>query len=170
MTGADARRLAASWAAQGIGREFIILGGKKPMKIVGLVQAHHRGWAGAQDFSLARVDGKLCRGGGDRPAPGHAADRAVTIAVPDDPGNEIFRDIAAARGARCFFGSRENVLERCSGALDAAGADIAVHVMGQHCFVDTALLARHAGLHGRDRRQVRLPAGCLHALFRGQGL
>ena len=62
---------------------------------------------------------------------------AVVIAVPDDPGNEIFREIAAAHGVRCFFGSRENVLERCIGALDAEGADIAMHVMGQHCFVDT---------------------------------
>ena len=28
------------------------------MKIVGLVQAHYLGWAGAQDLSLARVGGK----------------------------------------------------------------------------------------------------------------
>jgi hypothetical protein len=28
------------------------------LKIVGLVQAHHCGWAGARDFSLARVNGK----------------------------------------------------------------------------------------------------------------
>jgi 2-polyprenyl-3-methyl-5-hydroxy-6-metoxy-1,4-benzoquinol methylase len=69
----------------------------------------------------------------------------VTIAVPDDPGNGIFREIAAARGVSCFFGSRENVLERCKGALDAAGADIAVHVMGQHCFVDTGLLSEMLG-------------------------
>jgi spore coat polysaccharide biosynthesis protein SpsF (cytidylyltransferase family) len=111
------------------------------VKIVGLIQAHHRGWAGARDFSLARVGGKY--------AVEEVIDRlqdmpqiaSVTIAVPDDPGNEIFRDIAAARGASCFFGSRENVLERTTGALDRAGADIAVHVMGQHCFVDTALLA-----------------------------
>jgi spore coat polysaccharide biosynthesis protein SpsF (cytidylyltransferase family) len=111
------------------------------VKIVGLIQAHHRGWAGARDFSLARVGGKY--------AVEEVIDRlqsmpqiaSVIIAVPDDPGNEIFRDIAAARGAKCFFGSRENVLERTTGALDMAGADIAVHVMGQHCFVDTALLA-----------------------------
>jgi spore coat polysaccharide biosynthesis protein SpsF (cytidylyltransferase family) len=110
------------------------------VKIVGLIQAHHRGWAGARDFSLARVGGKY--------AVEEVIDRlqampqvaSVIIAVPDDPGNEIFRDIAAARGASCFFGSRENVLERTTGALDMAGADIAVHVMGQHCFVDTALL------------------------------
>ena len=111
------------------------------MKIVGLVQAHYLGWAGAQDLSLARVGGKY--------AVEEVIDRlqampqidAVTIAVPDDPGNEIFREIAAARGASCFFGSRENVLARVSAALDATSADIAVHVMGQHCFVDTALLS-----------------------------
>lgn len=111
------------------------------MKIVGLVQAHYLGWAGAQDFSLARVGGKY--------AVEEVIDRlqtmpqidAVTLAVPDDPGNEIFREIAAARGAGCFFGSRENVLARMTAALDAAGADVAVHVMGQHCFIDTALLA-----------------------------
>ena len=28
------------------------------MKTVGLIQAHHRGWGGARDFSLARVNGK----------------------------------------------------------------------------------------------------------------
>jgi len=111
------------------------------VKIVGLVQAHYLGWAGAQDLSLARVGGKY--------AVEEVIDRlqampqidAVTIAVPDDPGNEIFREIAVARGASCFFGSRENVLARVTAALDAVGADVAVHVMGQHCFVDTALLA-----------------------------
>ena len=30
----------------------------KATKVVGLIQAHHRGWAGARDFSLARVNGK----------------------------------------------------------------------------------------------------------------
>jgi 2-polyprenyl-3-methyl-5-hydroxy-6-metoxy-1,4-benzoquinol methylase len=111
------------------------------MKVVGLVQAHHRSWAGALDFSLARI--------GDKYAVEEVIDRlknmpeiaAVTVAVPDDPGNEIFREIAARRGASCFFGSRENVLERCTDALDAEGADVAVHVMGQHCFVDTQLLS-----------------------------
>jgi spore coat polysaccharide biosynthesis protein SpsF (cytidylyltransferase family) len=110
-------------------------------RIVGLVQAHHRGWAGAKDFSLAQVGGKYAvEEVIDRLQAMPAID-AVIIAVPDDPGNEIFREIAAAREATCFFGSRENVLERCKQALDAAGADIAVHVMGQHCFVDTALLS-----------------------------
>ena len=96
---------------------------------------------------------------------------AVTIAVPDDPGNEIFREIAARMAYRCYFGSRENVLERCTGALDAEGADIAVHVMGQHCFIDTGLLVGHAEIHGRDggARFVSLPDS-LHALFRGQSL
>ena len=111
------------------------------MKIVGLVQAHYLGWAGAQDLSLARVGGKY--------AVEEVIDRlkamkqidAVVVAVPDDPGNEIFREIAAARGAACFFGSRENVLARVTAALDSAHADVAVHVMGQHCFIDTALLA-----------------------------
>ena len=114
---------------------------KTEKRIVGLVQAHHRGWAGAKDFSLARVGGKYTvEEVIDRLLAMPAID-AVSIAVPDDPGNEIFRDIAVARGVGCFFGSRENVLARAAGALDAAGADIAVHVMGQHCFVDTALLA-----------------------------
>jgi spore coat polysaccharide biosynthesis protein SpsF (cytidylyltransferase family) len=112
----------------------------KIKRIVALVQAHYRGWAGAQDLSLARIGGKY--------AVEEVIDRlkampgieAVTIAVPDDPGNQIFRDIAADRGVECFFGSRENVLERCTSALDSVHGDIAVHVMGQHCFVDTALL------------------------------
>jgi spore coat polysaccharide biosynthesis protein SpsF (cytidylyltransferase family) len=115
------------------------------MKTVGLVQAHHRGWGGAKDFSLASVNGKL--------AVAEVIDRLksmpqiseVVIAVPDDPGNEIFRGIAAGHGVRCHFGSRENVLERCAGALDTVGADIAVHVMGQHCFIDTGLLGDMLG-------------------------
>ena len=110
------------------------------MKIVGLIQAHHMGWAGARDFSLARVNGKYAVEEVIDRLQAMAQVSAVAIAVPDDPGNEIFRDIARAGGATCFFGSRENVLARCRGALDAVGADIAVHVMGQHCFVDTALL------------------------------
>jgi hypothetical protein len=31
----------------------------KTKKIVGLVQAHYLGWAGAQDLSLARVGAKI---------------------------------------------------------------------------------------------------------------
>lgn len=107
-------------------------------KIVGLVQAHHRGWGGARDLSLAIVNGK--------PAVAEVIDRLkaipqvaeVVVAVPDDPGNEIFREIAAAHGARCHFGSPENVLARCRSALK--DADTVIHVMGQHCFIDTRLL------------------------------
>jgi spore coat polysaccharide biosynthesis protein SpsF (cytidylyltransferase family) len=115
-------------------------------------------WAGARDFSLARINGKY--------AVEEVIDRlqampqigAVSVAVPDHPGNRIFQEIAAARGAACFFGSRENVLERCTGALDAMGADIAVHVMGQHCFVDTALLADMlAFMAERQAKFVSLP-------------
>jgi spore coat polysaccharide biosynthesis protein SpsF (cytidylyltransferase family)/2-polyprenyl-3-methyl-5-hydroxy-6-metoxy-1,4-benzoquinol methylase len=112
----------------------------KRAKTIGLVQAHYRGWGGAKDFSLASVNGKL--------AVAEVIDRlkampqvaGVVVAVPDDPGNEIFREIAAARGARCHFGSRENVLDRCVGALDAEGAETVIHVMGQHCFIDVKLL------------------------------
>lgn len=130
----------------------------KTKRIVGLVQAHHRDWAGAKDFSLAQVGGKYAvEEVIDRLAAMPAID-TVTLAVPDDPGNEIFREIATARGVNCFFGSRENVLERCKAALDAAGADIAVHVMGQHCFVDVALLSDMlAFLQQTDSKFVSLP-------------
>jgi spore coat polysaccharide biosynthesis protein SpsF (cytidylyltransferase family) len=128
------------------------------MKTVGLVQAHHRNWAGALDFSLSTVGGK--------PAVAEVIDRLksmpaisdVIIAVPDDPGNAIFRDIAAAHGAYCYFGSRENVLERCTGALDTVRADIAVHVMGQHCFIDIELLGEMLNfLHETGAGFVSLP-------------
>ena len=111
------------------------------MKTAGLVQAHYRGWSGARDFSLARVNGKYAVEEAIARLKSMPAISDVIIAVPDDPGNVIFRDIAAEHDAACHFGSRENVLERCAGALDAVGADLAVHVMGQHCFIDTGLLA-----------------------------
>jgi 2-polyprenyl-3-methyl-5-hydroxy-6-metoxy-1,4-benzoquinol methylase len=128
------------------------------MKIVGLIQAHHCGWAGARDFSLARVNGKYAVEEVIGRLQAMPQVSAVTIAVPDDPGNQIFRDIAAEHGATCHFGSCENVLERMTGALDAMGADIAVHVMGQHCFVDTALLADMLGfMREKNARFVSLP-------------
>lgn len=111
------------------------------MKIAGLIQAHHRGWGGARDFSLARVNGRYAVEEVIARLKSMPMISDVTIAVPDDPGNIIFRDIAADHGVACHFGARENVLERCSGALDAVKADVAVHVMGQHCFIDTGLLA-----------------------------
>ncbi|HEY2010135.1 MAG TPA: methyltransferase domain-containing protein [Rhizomicrobium sp.] len=111
------------------------------MKTIGLIQAHHRGWGGARDFSLARVSGKYAVEEVITRLKSMPSISDVIIAVPDDPGNAIFRDIAAEQGVTCHFGSRENVLARCTSALDAAGADIAVHVMGQHCFIDTSLLA-----------------------------
>jgi spore coat polysaccharide biosynthesis protein SpsF (cytidylyltransferase family)/ubiquinone/menaquinone biosynthesis C-methylase UbiE len=111
------------------------------MKIAGLIQAHHRGWGGALDFSLAQVEGRYAVEGVIERLKAMPEISAVTIAVPDDPGNEIFREIAARHRISCFFGSRENVLARSAGALDAVRADIAVHVMGQHCFIDGALLS-----------------------------
>jgi 2-polyprenyl-3-methyl-5-hydroxy-6-metoxy-1,4-benzoquinol methylase/spore coat polysaccharide biosynthesis protein SpsF (cytidylyltransferase family) len=111
------------------------------MKIAGLIQAHHRGWGGARDFSLARVNGRYAVEEVIARLKSMPLISDVTIAVPDDPGNIIFRDIAAEHGVACHFGARDNVLERCTGALDAVKADVAVHVMGQHCFIDTGLLA-----------------------------
>jgi 2-polyprenyl-3-methyl-5-hydroxy-6-metoxy-1,4-benzoquinol methylase len=127
-------------------------------KVIGLVQAHHRNWAGAMDFSLSTVGGKL--------VVAEVIDRLksmpqiseVVVAVPDDPGNAVFRDIAAAHGAQCYFGSRENVLQRCTAALDGVGAGIAIHVMGQHCFIDTKLLGEMLDfLHGTGANFVSLP-------------
>jgi spore coat polysaccharide biosynthesis protein SpsF (cytidylyltransferase family) len=128
------------------------------MKTVGLIQAHYRGWGGARDFSLARVGGKYAVEEVIARLKSMSSISEVIIAVPDDPGNVIFRDIAAEQGVTCHFGSRENVLERCTGALDAAGADIAVHVMGQHCFIDTRLLADMlAFLQGSGASFISLP-------------
>jgi spore coat polysaccharide biosynthesis protein SpsF (cytidylyltransferase family) len=131
---------------------------KKAKKIVGLVQAHRRSWAGAVDFSLSTVDGKLAVAEVIDRLKSMPAISDVIIAVPDDPGNAIFRDIAAAHGAYCYFGSRENVLERCAAALDTVSADIAVHVMGQHCFIDIDLLGEMLDfLHETGANFVSLP-------------
>jgi spore coat polysaccharide biosynthesis protein SpsF (cytidylyltransferase family) len=128
------------------------------MKTIGLIQAHHRGWGGARDFSLARVHGKYAVEEVISRLKSIPAVADVIIAVPDDPGNIIFHDIAAEHGVACHFGSPENVLERCVGALDAVKADIAVHVMGQHCFIDAALLADMlAFLNDSGARFVSLP-------------
>jgi 2-polyprenyl-3-methyl-5-hydroxy-6-metoxy-1,4-benzoquinol methylase len=128
------------------------------MKTVGLIQAHHRGWGGARDFSLARVNGKYAVEEVIARLKSMPAISDVTIAVPDDPGNVIFRDIAKEHDVACHFGSRENVLERCMGALDAVSADIAVHVMGQHRFIDTGLLSGMlAFLNRNGAKFVSLP-------------
>ena len=128
------------------------------MKVVGLIQAHHCGWAGARDFSLSRVNGKYAVEEVIGRLQGMKQVSDVTIAVPDDPGNQIFRDIAAEHGVTCHFGSRENVLERMTGALDKIGGEIAVHVMGQHCFVDTELLSDMLDfLHRQNAQFVSLP-------------
>jgi spore coat polysaccharide biosynthesis protein SpsF (cytidylyltransferase family) len=128
------------------------------MKTVGLIQAHHRGWGGARDFSLARVGGKHAVETVIARLKSMPAISDVIIAVPDDPGNVIFRDIAAAHGVACHFGSRENVLERCTAALDVLKADTVIHVMGQHCFIDTGLLADMLAFLGESgARFVSLP-------------
>ena len=128
------------------------------MKTIGLIQAHYRGWGGARDFSLARVGGKYAVEEVIARLKSMPAISGVVIAVPGDPGNQIFRDIAADHGVACHFGSRENVLERCTGALDAVKADIAIHVMGQHCFIDTGLLGNMlAFLHNEGANFVSLP-------------
>jgi 2-polyprenyl-3-methyl-5-hydroxy-6-metoxy-1,4-benzoquinol methylase len=128
------------------------------MKIVGLIQAHHRGWGGAPDFSLSQVEGRFAIEMVIERLKSVAGISVITIAVPDDPGNQIYREIAELHGVSCFFGSRENVLARSAGALDAEGADIAVHVMGQHCFIDSALLSDMLSfLQSEEASYVSLP-------------
>lgn len=128
------------------------------MKVVGLIQAHYRGWGGALDFSLSQVEGRYAIEAVIERLKAVAGMSAITIAVPDDPGNAVFREIASRHGVSCFFGSREDVLARCAGALDAEGADIAVHVMGQHCFIDSALLSGMLAFLGTEAADyVSLP-------------
>ena len=67
---------------------------KSVIKTVGLIQAHHRGWGGARDFSLSRVGGKYAVEEVIARLKSMPAISDVIIAVPDDPGNAIFRDIA----------------------------------------------------------------------------
>lgn len=118
---------------------------KRSGRIVGLVQAHHTGWGGAKDFSLATVRGKYAIVEVIKRLKCMPQLAEVVLAVPDDPGNSIFAQIAGELGVHCHFGSREHVLARCTAALDSAGADIAVHVMGQHCFIDIQLLGDMLG-------------------------
>lgn len=110
------------------------------MKVAGLIQAHHRGWNGARDFSLAQINGRYAIEEVIGRLKSLPVVSDIVIAVPDDAGNGIFREIAQIHGVACHFGSRDNVLERCRDALDAVHADIAIHVMGQHCFIDAPLL------------------------------
>ncbi len=115
------------------------------MKTIGLIQAHHLNWSGGVDYSLATVGGRY--------VVEHVIERLkampelsdIVLAVPEDPGNLVFKQIAEKHGVRCYFGSAENVLERCMGAIDHVGGRVAIHVMGQHCFVDTALLRKMLG-------------------------
>lgn len=128
------------------------------MKTVGLIQAHYRGWGGAADFSLALIDGRYAIEEVITRLRAMKEISAIVIAVPDDPGNQVFCDIADRHGVSCFFGSSENVLARCAGALDSVEGDIAVHVMGQHCFIDAALLSEMlAFLDARQVDYVSLP-------------
>ena len=117
-------------------------------KIVGLVQAHHRGWGGRHGLVAGAGQRQICRGGSDRPAPGHAGHRRGHLAVPDDPGNGIFREIAAARGVSCFFRLRENVLERCKGALDGDRRRCCRACDGPALLCGYQPAFRHARFHG----------------------
>lgn len=112
----------------------------KKLKIIGLIQAHYLSWNGAPDFSLSMVDGKY--------AIEHVIARLksipkierIVIAVPKDPKNIVFSKIAQTHNISCYFGSQSNVLLRSKRAIDLVQGDIVIHVMGQHCFIDTVLL------------------------------
>jgi len=117
----------------------MIVTGKSAGKTIGLVQAHYLGCGDGTDLSLATVTDKLAVAEVIERLKSMPQVCEVVVAVPDDPGNVMFAKIAADLGARCYFGDRTNALARCASA--AAGADTVIHVMGQHCFIDTALLA-----------------------------
>jgi spore coat polysaccharide biosynthesis protein SpsF (cytidylyltransferase family)/ubiquinone/menaquinone biosynthesis C-methylase UbiE len=127
-------------------------------KIVGVIQAHHLSWAGAADFSLARIDGQYAVEAVISRLRSVQGLSDIVIAVPDDAGNAVFQEIAARHGVACCFGSRENVLARSALAVDSVGGDIAVHVMGQHCFIDPALLSRMlVYLEGGGANYISMP-------------
>ena len=50
------------------------------------------------------------------------------------------------------------MLERCMGALDLVDGDVAVHVMGQYCFVDTVLLQKmFQKMHEKNAKYISMP-------------
>lgn len=110
------------------------------MTLCGLIQAHYLGWDGAKDRSLAKLDGKYVVEHVIGKLRSIAEIDQIVLAVPDCRQNRIFLKIAHNEGVHCHFGPQENVLERCRQAVDAIDAAEVIHVMGQHCFIDTELL------------------------------
>jgi spore coat polysaccharide biosynthesis protein SpsF (cytidylyltransferase family) len=110
------------------------------MKVVGIIQAHSKGWDGTKDYSLCEVEGIYVIEYVIRKLKSMDIIKDVCIAVPNDTDNNIFKDIAEKYGLKCFFGSMDNVLKRCMDAADFVNGKIIVHVMGQNCFVDAGIL------------------------------
>ncbi|MCJ7790047.1 MAG: methyltransferase domain-containing protein [Candidatus Atribacteria bacterium] len=110
------------------------------MKVIGIIQAHSKGWDGTKDYSLCEIDGTYLIEHVIRKLKTMDILQDLCIAVPNDKDNNIFKDIAQKYGVKCFFGSMDNVLKRCMDAANFVKGEIIVHVMGQNCFVDVGIL------------------------------
>ncbi len=110
------------------------------MKVIGIIQAHSKGWDGTKDYSLCEVEGLYVVEHVIRKLKTMNILQDVCIAVPNDTDNNIFKDIAEKYGVKCFFGSMGNVLKRCIDAADFVKGETIIHVMGQNCFVDAGIL------------------------------
>ena len=112
------------------------------MKIIGIIQAHSKGWGGAKDSCLNTINDEYVINNVIRQLKQIEEIEEIVIAVPDVPENDVFKKIANDKNIHCFFGSTSNVLERFIRATEFINGDIIVRVLGQHYFFDPILIEK----------------------------
>ena len=110
------------------------------MKIIGIIQAHSKGWGGGKDSCLNKINNEYVISNVIHQLKQIEKIEKIVIAVPDVPENEIFKKISNEENVRYFFGSTSNVLDRFIKAAEFIDGDIIVRVLGQHYFFDPNLI------------------------------
>lgn len=112
------------------------------MKTITVVQCNHVAWEGTVDASLRRdthgnyvIEEVITRA---KHLTG--VDDAPVIACPDQPENEVFREIAERMECHVFMGSKANVLQRLYDSCVSRGGERIVWLQGINYFLDVELM------------------------------
>lgn len=112
------------------------------MKTITVVQCNHVAWEGTIDASLRRdtngnyVIEEVIK----RAKQLTNVDDSAVIACPDQPENEVFREIAERMDCHIFMGSKTDVLRRLYDACVSRGGERIAWLQGINYFLDVPLM------------------------------
>ncbi|MDF9409145.1 methyltransferase domain-containing protein [Pelotomaculum isophthalicicum JI] len=110
------------------------------MKIIGIIQAHAKTFAGGPAMVLQKVEEETIIEMVINRLKKIKRLNEIVIAVPDVKENLVFQEIANKKNVKCFMGNKDDVCIRLTDCAEKYEADVIVHVIGNEILLNPDVL------------------------------